>query len=96
MTVDAAHVLVEGTMTRKSPYVELSVGRAANRAYVVTGESPDVDLHVPPDRRWTRSRGQGSAASTWLHESEVTSHFGRPKPPETAVPPITVAVYGSG
>ena len=40
MTVDAAHVLVERTMTRKSPYVELSRGRAANRAYVVTGESP--------------------------------------------------------
>ncbi len=48
MTVDAAHVLVDKTMTRESLYVALSRGRAANRAYVVTDEALDVDLHVPP------------------------------------------------
>jgi len=48
MTVDAAHVLVDKTMTRESLYVALSRGRASNRAYVVTDEALDVDLHVPP------------------------------------------------
>ena len=51
MTVDAAHVLVDKTMTRESLYVALSRGRAANRAYVVTDEALDVDLHVPPGPR---------------------------------------------
>jgi hypothetical protein len=48
MTVDAAHVLVDKMMTRESLYVALSRGRASNRAYVVTDEALDVDLHVPP------------------------------------------------
>jgi len=48
MTVDAAHVLVDKTMTRESLYVALSRGRATNRVYVVTDEALDVDLHVPP------------------------------------------------
>jgi hypothetical protein len=48
MTVDAAHVLVDKTMTRVSLYVALSRGRASNRGYVVTDEALDVDLHVPP------------------------------------------------
>jgi conjugative relaxase-like TrwC/TraI family protein len=48
MTVDAAHVLVDKTMTRESLYVALSRGRASNRAYVVTDEALDIDLHVPP------------------------------------------------
>ena len=51
MTVDAAHVLVDKTMTRESLYVALSRGRAANRAYVVTDEALDVDLHLPPGPR---------------------------------------------
>jgi hypothetical protein len=48
MTVDAAHVLVDKTMTRESLYVARSRGPASNRAYVVTDEALDVDLHVPP------------------------------------------------
>jgi len=48
MTVDAAHVLVDRTMTREAFYVAMSRGRTSNRAYVVTDESIDVDLHHPP------------------------------------------------
>ena len=51
MTVDGAHVLVDKTMTRESLYVGLSRGRASNRAYVVTDEALDVDLHTPPGPR---------------------------------------------
>ena len=51
LTVDAAHVLVDKTMTRESLYVALSRGRASNRAYVVTDEALDVDLHAPPGPR---------------------------------------------
>jgi hypothetical protein len=51
MTVETAHVLVDKTMTRESLYVALSRGRLANRAYVVTDEAIDVDLHRPPGPR---------------------------------------------
>ncbi len=48
LTVDTAHVLVDRTMTREAFYVAMSRGRTSNRAYVVTDESIDVDLHHPP------------------------------------------------
>jgi hypothetical protein len=51
MTVDAGHILVDKTMTRESLYVALSRGRTTNRAYVVTDEALDVDLHIPPGPR---------------------------------------------
>ena len=51
MTVETGHVLVDKSMTRESLYVALSRGRLANRAYVVTDEAIDVDLHRPPGPR---------------------------------------------
>ncbi|HET7475192.1 MAG TPA: MobF family relaxase [Dermatophilaceae bacterium] len=48
MTVDTAHLLVDNTMTRESLYVGMSRGRTRNRAYVVTEEALEVDLHRPP------------------------------------------------
>jgi conjugative relaxase-like TrwC/TraI family protein len=51
MTVDTCHVLVDKSMCRESLYVAMSRGRLANRAYVVTDEALEVDLHVPPGPR---------------------------------------------
>jgi hypothetical protein len=51
MTVDTSHVLVDKTMCRESLYVAMSRGRLANRAYVVTDEVLEIDLHVPPGPR---------------------------------------------
>ncbi len=48
MTVETGHVLVDKTMSREAFYVAMSRGRASNRAYVVTDEAIDVDLHIPP------------------------------------------------
>jgi len=48
MTVEAGHVLVDKTMSREAFYVAMSRGRTSNRAYVVTDEAIDVDLHIPP------------------------------------------------
>jgi len=48
MTVETGHVLVDKTMSREAFYVAMSRGRTANRAYVVTDEAIDVDLHIPP------------------------------------------------
>jgi hypothetical protein len=44
-------VLVDKTMCRESLYVAMSRGRLANRAYIVTDESLEVDLHVLPGPR---------------------------------------------
>jgi len=48
ITVETGHVLVDKTMSREAFYVAMSRGRTSNRAYVVTDEAIDVDLHVPP------------------------------------------------
>lgn len=51
MTVDTSHVLVDTAMCRESLYVAMSRGRQDNRAYVVTDEALDVELHCPPGPR---------------------------------------------
>lgn len=80
MTVDAAHVLVDGAMSRESFYVAMSRGRTANRAYVATGEAIDVDLHLPPRPRLdavdvlrgvlARESSERSATETWREALE--------------------------
>jgi len=48
MTVDSGHVLLDKSMSREAFYVAMSRGATSNRAYVVTDEAIDVDLHAPP------------------------------------------------
>jgi len=80
MTVDAAHLLVDGAMSRESFYVAMSRGRSGNRAYVATGEAIDVDLHLPPRPRLdavdvlrgvlAREASERSATETWREALE--------------------------
>ncbi len=80
MTVDAGHVLVDGAMSREAFYVAMSRGRTGNRAYVVTDEAIDVDLHVPPGPRLdavdvlrgvlAREGSERSATETWREALE--------------------------
>lgn len=80
MTVDAGHVLVDAAMSRESFYVAMSRGRTGNRAYVVTDEAIDVDLHVPPRPRLdagevlrgvlAREGSERSATETWREALE--------------------------
>jgi len=48
MTVETGHVLADKSMSREAFYVAMSRGATSNRAYVVTDEAIDVDLHAPP------------------------------------------------
>jgi len=80
MTVDAGHVLVDAAMSRESFYVAMSRGRTGNRAYVVTDEAIDVDLHIPPGPRLdavevlrgvlAREGSERSATETWREALE--------------------------
>jgi conjugative relaxase-like TrwC/TraI family protein len=80
MTVAAGHVLVDAAMSRESFYVAMSRGRTGNRAYVVTDEAIDVDLHVPPGPRLdavevlrgvlAREGSERSATETWREALE--------------------------
>ncbi len=47
LTVDTAHVVVSGTMTRKNLYVSMTRGRESNIAYVAL-DKPD-EGHAPPE-----------------------------------------------
>ncbi|WP_304595776.1 MobF family relaxase [Miniimonas sp. S16] len=49
MTVDAAHLLVDESMTRNHLYTGATRGRYMNRLYAVTDAVLEVDLHHQPD-----------------------------------------------
>ena len=57
-TVDAAHLLVTGTLSRRSLYVGLSRGRESNTAHIVTGNTAPSG-HLPYQQVVPRIGGQG-------------------------------------
>ncbi|MFJ2301030.1 MobF family relaxase [Oerskovia paurometabola] len=104
MTTDTAHLLVGAGATREQLYTGLTRGRHDNRAYVVTDELLDVDLHAQPgpagatraalESVLARAESTPSATATLEHEYDQAASLSRLVPQyEDAVQRLVLAEH---
>ena len=67
-TVDTAHLLVTGTLSRRSLYVGLSRGRESNIAHIVTGNTAPPGHSPCPAHQRHRGRQGGRGLARPVHE----------------------------
>ena len=87
-TVDTAHLLVTGTLSRRSLYVGLTRGRDSNTAHIVTGTPRHPATRPtsrPPPKRWSRPSWTGTTRTCPPRSRSATPRTG-PAEPVTCSP----------